>query len=238
MARKPKDDAEPAGAGHNKPPRTKEEQAALLVHHVAKLRSQLADIEIVRAPFKAAQEALTDLVNTAKGDLGKDYSRKRLMALCEDVGSRLRDLAKEEEQRFNDRLALGLPVFGVQQDLFGGNSAAMPQEKRDEFEWQADGFLAGRRVDERKAPEGCPPRMDQFWLKGYDLGQAETVKSFTKVEEMIAARTPAEPEEPAPEFDPAKEARALKNSGFMDTTPPADDEEDDSEHAQELVAAE
>jgi hypothetical protein len=237
MARKPKDDSEPPKAGHNNPPLTKEDRAALLVHHVAKLRGQLGEIEIARAPFKAAQEALTDLVNTAKGDLGKAYSRKRLLALCEDVGSRLRDLAKEEEQRFQDRVALGLPVFGVQQDLFGGNASAMPQEKRDEFEWQSDGFLAGRRGDERKAPEGCPPRMDQFWLTGYDLGQAETVKSFSKVEEMISARTPKEPEPEPTEFDPDKEARALKKSGFLDTTAPDDD--DDSEHAQpELAAAE
>lgn len=236
MARSTNDDGPPPKAGHNKPPLTKDEQAALLVHHVSKLRSQLAAIEVARAPFKSAQESLTDLVNSAKGDLGKAYSRKRLMSLCEDVGSRLRDLAKEEQQRFNDRLALGLPVFGTQQDLFGG-AAAMPQEKRDEFEWESDGYLSGRRGDERKAPEGCPPRMDQLWLAGYERGQDATVKSFATFDNMIAARTPSEPEEPAPEFDPAKEARALRKSGFMDTAP-ADDEDDDSEHARQLVAAE
>ena len=220
MARSKKDDAAPPQAGHNsgKTPLSKEDRAALLQHHIGKLRAQQAEIEKLKGPYDAAKSSFTDLINGAKSDLGKAYTRKRLTALLEDVGARMRDLAREEEQRFQDRVALGLPVFGVQQDLFGGAGETLPQEAKDEIAWEADGYLAGRRVDARAAPEGCPPRMDQCWLKGYDRGQEETAKLFTRASEIAQPAVEAEPEEPEPEFDADAEARKLKRSGFLDTT--------------------
>lgn len=220
MARSIKDDAAPPKAGHNsgKQPLSKEDHAALLQHHVGKLRAQLAEIEKLKGPYDAARSTFTDLINGAKSDLGKSYTRKRLTGLLEDVGARLRDLAKEEEQRCQDRIALGLPVYGIQQDLFGGAGETLPQESKDEIAWEAEGYRAGRRVDERKAPEGCPPRMDQSWLKGYDRGAAETAKLFTRAGELAKPAAEPEPEEPEPEFDADAEARKLKRSGFLDTT--------------------
>lgn len=217
----------PAPAGHNKPPLTREEKSALLVHHIGKLRAQQQLIEKARAPFQAAQSALTDLVNAAKGDLGKTYTRKHLLALCEDVGTRLRDLAREEEQRFQDRVALGLPVFGIQQDLFGGGGDAMPQEAKDELSWEADGYLAGRRADDPKAPEGCPPRMDQAFMRGYNRGVEENGKLLAQAGEISKARNapppPPKAEEPDP-GDPAelkKAAAKLKANGFTNKSAPA-----------------
>lgn len=215
-------------AGHNsgKPQLTREDKAALLNHHIDKLREQATAVALARAPFDAAQQAMTSRFNAAKSDLGKTYTRKYLTSLLEDVGARIRNIAQTEEQRFQDRVALGLPVFGVQQDLFGGKGETMPQEAKDEYAWQADGFLSGRRQDERKAPEGCPPRMDQFWLKGYDLGMAEAAAVFTKGAEVAKALAgpPPKPAKPKEEKEPAdaeaeirKAARKLKDSDFMAT---------------------
>jgi len=222
------DDPKTPKAGHNttKPALSRDDRAALLNHHINKLREQQAAVALARAPFDAAQQALTSRFNAAKSDLGKTYTRKYLASLTEDVGARIRNVAQTEEQRFQDRVALGLPVFGVQQDLFAGGAEAMPQEARDEFEWQADGFLAGRRCDERKAPEGCPPRMDQFWLKGYDLGQSEAAAQFTKGAQVAQALAgpPPKPAKPKEAPEPAdteaairKAARKLKDSDFMAT---------------------
>lgn len=225
------DEGKPQRTGHSKTPLTREEKAALKNFHIRKLLAIAAAIETVRGPFDEAKAAHTAQFNQAKADLGKAYTRKRLTALLEDVGARLRDLAAEEEQRFQDRIALGLPVFGVQQDLFGGAGESLPQESKDEIAWEADGYLSGRRVDARKAPEGCPPRMDQFWLKGYDRGQEETAKLFARAGEI--AKPAAEPEQPAeePEFDADAQARKLKRSGFLEST------EADADDDLEPVAA-
>lgn len=229
MARssKPTDDRATPGAGHNsKNALTREEKAALLNHHINLLRQEETAVALARAPFDAAKQALTSRFNAAKADLGKTYTRKYLKTLLEDVGARIRNIAQTEEQRFQDRVALGLPVFGVQQDLFGGKSDALAIEAKDELTWQADGFLAGRRCDERKAPAGCPPRMDQFWLKGYDLGQAEAAAQFTKGKAVAEARAkPAgtlKAADPEPEVDPETaikdQARALKKAGWTEPT--------------------
>lgn len=226
MARSIKDDAAPPKAGHNsgKQPLSKEDHAALLQHHIGKLRAQQAEIEKLKGPYDAAKSTFTDLINGAKSDLGKAYTRKRLTALLEDFGARARDLAREEEQRFQDRIALGLPVFGVQQDLFGGAGESLPQEAKDELTWEAEGYLAGRRCDERKAPEGCPPRMDQPFLRGWDRGADETAKLFTRASEIAKPAAPAEPEEPEvdEEVEIQRQAKVLKASGFSDKTAPTD----------------
>lgn len=225
MARSIKDDAAPPKAGHNKPPLSKEDKAAILQKAIAEIRKCQAAEEGPRAELKEAQAATTAAFNQLKVDLGKNYTRKYVQTLVEDFSTRLRNVAATEEQRFNDRVALGLPVFGKQQDLFDGAGATMPQEAKDEIAWEADGYLFGRRCDERKAPEGCPPRMDQAWLKGYDRGQDETAKLFARAEEIAKPAAPAEPEEPEvdEEAEIRRQAKALKDSGFTDkTTAPAE----------------
>lgn len=202
---------------------SREEHRALLNHHMGKLRLAKVEVDKAREPLTAAQEALTALMHEARADLGKGYTRKRLSALLEDATSRLRDLLKEEEDRFNDRVDLGLPVYGTQADLFGADGA-MPQEAKDEAFWFAEGALAGRRAGERKPPEGCPPRMDQHFLSGFDAGQAEVGRLYIEAQEIkkrlaepAAGQEPVDLSTAEDDLDPdviADKADDLKRSGF------------------------
>lgn len=167
---------------------TQEERDNLLVHHVGKLRLAMAEVEEAREPLTAAQQALTALFNEAKADLGKGYSRKYLQVLVIDSQARARDLVDEEKRRAHDKAVLGQPVFGVQQDLFGAENDATPQEAKDAIAIEADGYLAGRRAAERKPPKGSPPRFDQDWLRGFDRGQEENGRRFLAAQELIAKR--------------------------------------------------
>jgi len=223
------DDPKPkAGKGHNSnPPKvdlSKEDHAALLNHHIGRLRAQQSKVELARAPFDAERQALTDLINAAKSDLGKGYTRKRLSALLEDFGARVRNLMQEEEQRAQDRIALGLPVYGLQADLFGSTA---PQEQRDEFTFEADGYGAGRRGDEPTPPADVPERFVQLWMKGYHKGQEENGLQLGRVDAIIARQAPTKAEPAAPEDAEAaadKTVRKLRKSGFMDTSAPASTE--------------
>ncbi len=195
-----------------KPTLSREEHRALLTHHMSKLRAASAAVEEARGPFDEAKAELTALVNEAKADLGKTYTRKYLLGLLEDAQSRLRDLLREEEQRFRDRQDLGLPVFGAQQAFdFGGDET--PREVRDELEVEAEGYLVGRRAGPREAPDGCPARFVQAFLKGYDRGQDENGRLFIEANALIAKRgepdaldEPAELNEPEAGTPEAKKA--------------------------------
>lgn len=226
--------AEPmAGKGHNSKALSRDEKAALLTHHVAKLRAASAAVEEARGPFDEAKAELTALVNEAKADLGKTYTRKHLLNLVSDVQSRLRDLMREEEQRYQDRVALGLPVFGQQQELnFGGDET--PQAAKDAIFWEAHGYLQGRRASDRNDPDGCPTQFEPDRLRGYDRGQDENGALFIRAQETIKRRSEpdadAEPEdlnaasqdEPDP-LDPVevdKAARNLKRKGFANRSAP------------------
>lgn len=163
---------------------TPEQHRHLLVHHMTKLRGKRSEIEALRAPLKDAQEEFTALMNEAKADLGKGYTRKYLTTLLEDSTTRLRDLLAEEERRARDREALGLPVFGVQADLFGAATAKMPEEARDEIHWEAEGYMRGRNGMLQQIPEGAPPRFHPTILKGYSRGQQATQEDFLAGQEL------------------------------------------------------
>lgn len=191
---------------------TREEHRALLNHWMGKLRLAKQEVETAREPLTAAQEAYTALMHEARADLGKGYTRKRLGALLEDITSRLRNLLKEEGDRFQDRVDLGLPVYGTQADLFGPANAS-PQEAQDEIHWEADGYLFGRRGAERDPPEGCPHRFGSAFLKGYDRGQDETgrlmveaMEAKKRLAEPAAEQKPVELNQPEPTIDEEKAA--------------------------------
>lgn len=188
---------------------TPEEHRQLLSHHMTKLRAKRAEVEDLRVPLKDAQEEFTALVNEAKADLGKGYTRKYLTVLLEDTTTRLRNLLEEETRRARDREALGLPVFGVQADLFDNAATAkMPAEVRDEIAYEAEGYIRGRNGALESIPEGTPPRFHQAVLRGFERGQLATQ------EDILAA---AELRKRQSEPDAGAEARDL-NGGHPEPT--------------------
>ncbi len=202
--------------------RSTEQHKQLLVHHVTKLRSQIRVVEKAREPLKAAQEDFTALVNAAKADLGKGYTRKYLTRLIEDVQAGVRDQVAEETRRARDREALALPVFGVQADLFDNGKA--PVETRDALAWEAEGYLRGRNGVLQEVPDNCPERFQQAVMRGYEAGQAQTQADLVAAAELIAEReqpstAPAVDLNAAEEVDEGEvideKVRRLKKSDFM-----------------------
>lgn len=201
---------------------TPEQHRQLLTLHMGKLRGKAAQIEDLRVPLKDAQEEFTAMVNEAKADLGKGYTRKYLMTLLEDTTTRLRNLIQEEERRARDREALGLPVFGVQADLFDNAATAqMPVEARDEMMWEAEGYLRGRNGALQEIPEGAPPRFHPTILKGYERGQKATQEEIVAAAELkktlaepAADQTPVELNTPEPSLDEelAAERKAIRRA--------------------------
>lgn len=217
MARKLKDQGggedQPAPKDHNsRKALTREEKAALLNHHIHKLRQYAAAVETARAPFKEAQDELTNAFHRAKADLGKSYPRKYLQSLMEDVGARLRNIAAEETQRFQDRIALGLPVYGRQQDLFEGMTT---DTERDATAAEHDGYLAGRRGDDATVP-GDFSIFHQEWMGGWNRGQAEIAAEMGRAETILAARAAPEPDDEEGDDEPeptlAEEAAAERKA--------------------------
>lgn len=213
----------PASEGASAPTISREEHNSLLVHHMSILRARRAEVEEARAPFKDAQEELTAAFNAAKADLGRGYSRKYLTALLEDVSAGMRNQLEEERRRASDREALGLPT--IQGDLFGEAAAKMPDEARDEMQWEAEGYLRGRNGVLQEIPDGCPPRFHQAVLKGYERGQKATQDDLLAAAAAIEKRGQApEPEAPEPESEEVEQdldaaARKLKGAGFMEVEP-------------------
>ncbi len=197
-----------------------EEHRQLLIHHITKLRGLGRLVEDAREPLKAAQEDFTAQVNAAKADLGKGYTRKYLLRLLEDGQSGVRDQVTDENRRARDRAALGLPVFGVQADLF--DNGASPIETRDELQYEAEGYLRGRNGALQEVPDGTPPRFHQAVMRGYAAGQAATQADLLAAAELIAKREQPSTDEPVnlnTEEDEDEvideKVRKLRRSDFM-----------------------
>jgi hypothetical protein len=215
------------GEGHNsKKVLTQEEKNALLVHWVAKLRADKAAVTAAHAPYKEAQDNFTATVNAAKAELGKRFTRKRLVGLLEDATARLRDILREEEERFQDRVALGLPIYGHQQDLFGAGDET-PQEAKDAIGWEAEGYLLGRRGADPDIKD-MPARFKTDLMKGWHRGQEENGRLM----EIAAAANRGEPKaDPPVDLNPGPDptdekaikaaAKKLKEQGFDKKSAPA-----------------
>lgn len=223
----------PKGAAAGNTREKEERHAHLLNLHVRDIRLALAKVEEARGPLTEAQEALTAAYNAAKAELGKGYTRKYLSQLVEDTKARARDQVAEEARRMRDRVALGLPVHGVQQDLFSFDNPATPDEAKDELAAEAEGYLRGRRGDLKIIQDGDQPRFHQAIQRGFDRGQRETqaeVEAAMLAKKAMASPDPdAEPKnlnppEPGtPEAAAAerKSVRRAKESLGLADAPPA-----------------
>lgn len=201
-----------------------EDRANLKNYHVNRLVDAVIKRDEAQAPFKASQDNVTDLVNQAKGDLGKRMTRARLMGLVAKRLARVRDLVTEENEHAEDHIDLDLPLYGRQQELFDSKA---PIETRDEITWEAEGYQVGRRgLLNAKAPDDCPARMLPAWEKGVRRGQDETQKEFLAAQALLKQRSEPDPKagegvdlnaKDDGDLDPAtidKKARKLRASGF------------------------
>lgn len=211
-------------AGHSKTPLTREERAALKNFHVRKVAALVAAVETARGPLTEAQNALTAQVNQAKGELGKGYTREKLLEYAKKTKTSTRDLDAEEAQRFEDHVDLSIPVYGQQPDMFDGKGASMPEEAKDEVYWTTEGFRTGLRADGNTPPTDCSPRFHQAFMKGHESGLIQAAEKFKKGEALSKAiANPPPPPTPEPEKpavdDPAeikRQADALKKKGFAE----------------------
>lgn len=207
-----------------------QEHGDLLTYHLTVIRQELAKVETAKGPLEEAKaevsdanENLTKAFNTAKGDLGRGYTRKYLEGLVADAKLKVRELVELENQRARDKIILNQPVFGQQPELFNG--AETPTAARDEMMWEMEGYQRGRRGDLDELQDGDPPTFNQAIMRGFRAGQAATMEEYARGAELRkAAETPnVEPpvnlddSEKDEEDDLDDAADRLKASGFMET---------------------
>lgn len=213
---------------------TDDDIAALQHYYANRIRSQQAKADEAKAKYDAERTEVNSLFSLVKGEL--QISRKEFEEVLALQDMTEAEFLNHEGKRHKRLERQGLPV-GTQMALPLGDTVD------DKLTAEADGKRAGLRADDPTPPEHVSPILHPDWMRGWHAGQEINIMRLGRAQEIIDARAaPAEdeiPEEEPPEFDPAKEARALKNSGFMDTSAPHEDEDDDSEHAErELAAAE
>jgi hypothetical protein len=173
-----------------------QDHADLLTYHVTVIRQEMAKVEKAKGPLdevKAevsdAQEVLTKAFNTAKGDLGRGYSRKYLEGLIADGRLRTTELADLEVQRARDKGVLNQPVYGMQPELFPGPET--PAATKDDMAWEAEGYARGLRGDLKELQDGDPPAMHQALMRGFREGQRVTGERFVRAQALRkAAETP------------------------------------------------
>lgn len=203
-----------------------QERADLLAYHMTVLTAgQLAverektNVDEAKAILSEVQSDLTDKFHLAKADtrLDRKVLERALLALKNGA----RSLIHEREEWDFVCEALGI---AYQPDMF--RNPATPEAARDEMEWEADGYLSGRRATEFKPPEGCPPMFDQAWRRGYHRGQGANAEQLARAKSIIEERDRPSVEPAVDLTDPDNEAdlddaaRALKRSGFMETGGP------------------
>lgn len=147
------------------------EHSEMLTYHLTVIRQETAKVE------------------TAKGDLGRGYTRKYLESLLADSKMPIRELVELERQRARDKLILNHPVYGQQPELFNGPET--PTAARDEMLWEMEGYQRGRRGDLNELQDGDPPTFHQAIMRGFRAGQAATLEEYARGAELRkAAETP------------------------------------------------
>lgn len=214
---------QPAPVGDNSAYREEEERVQL-ISFLAKATQTKTAVAAAKAPYDAATKAHNQVFALARA-ANPEFIRKYLEKKMEEMDRAPAENARQKAmERRHDRW-LGI-LTDEQQKMH--LEPGTPQEAKDEVDWEARGYATGLRGMEAKLPEGIPPRMDQFFLKGHGIGYAASTAALeanapkplgSSVREQAAADFAAD----EPEVDIDKAARALKNSDFMDTTPKSDE---------------
>jgi hypothetical protein len=226
MARKlnaPEGEHPAAPKGHNSAvaPLTDDEQADLQAYFSLKIRAQQRKAAEAKAKYDAEREEVNGLFARVKGELKIIRKEFEEVLAAQDM-SEAEFLASEAKRHRRFSLG-GLPV-GAQMALDLG-----PTSTADEMQLaHTDGKRAGLRGADPVPPSHVSGIMVPEWMRGWHEGQAEIAMRMGRAEAILEARAapPSGPEEAEPEeeFDPAKAARKLKKSGFMEPAPAAQPE--------------
>lgn len=142
----------------------------LILKYVAQIDAQQGEVDKWEAGKKAALKGMTTIRQRAKGD---GIKLKNL-----DAAMKKRTLARFEqreditEQDRYDRL-LGNETFETA-DLFGN----LPDGTKDDVDFDAAGYAAGKALHPAEPPKTVPPTMVQHWLKGHERGTNEMLKAL------------------------------------------------------------
>ncbi|MDR7232802.1 ribosome modulation factor [Caulobacter sp. BE264] len=209
---------------------TDDEIADLQHYYSIKIRGAQAIHAEKKAVADAARTDVNNLFALVKGDL--QISRKDFEEILALQDMNEAEFIEHEKKRTKRMVAQGLPV-GTQLDMF---------PKADTVDdlglAQASGKRAGLRGADPEVPERFAGVTHQAWMEGWHEGQAENIAKLGRAQTILDARKAqaeepeAEGDEEEDEFDADAEARALRKSGFMDTTGA-----DEEQAAPEMEAA-
>lgn len=171
----PPKDAKP---GDNAAAMLRAEEAQFL-SFLARIRPKLAEKAIIKTQLDEKAAEITEIFRLAKA---AGFERKELQGILDDLGAKKANHPEKEARRVRFRRWVGLPV-GESDEL----KASTPDEVKDAMWWEAEGYRAGIRADEPKPPEGCSPRMDQAWMKGYHNGQTRNAWALSEANPTLSA---------------------------------------------------
>jgi hypothetical protein len=183
---------EPVAKGDNRQAFLDAEEAQYL-SFLGKFQAIDKEIEASVAVTKGLRDTRAEVMSYAEAAKFKKKDFKEVLDDMKVKGSR-RSVREDEARRSRFRRYAGLPVGDEQEQM-----ELLPDEKRDEIDWEGEGYTAGVRGDEPKPPKDCPPRMHSHWLKGRDNGQARNAWALSASKGVIPG--PKEPPAPAPEPD-------------------------------------
>lgn len=216
----PKNTPTPRGIGDNSGD-LEEAERVQLISFIGRIETAEIEVDKAKAPYDAAKKTLNSIKKLAHaaGFTSEEIKRRRAemdMTPSEKVAF----VARETRHR---RWLRVIDDDQTKMHLEPGQ----PIEARDEMDWQARGYSQGLRGIPAKLPEGIPPRMDQFFLKGHEVGHKAYMEALAaNVPKKLEVRDQAAKDfaEDNPEIDVAKAARKLKNDpAFMDRTAPPEE---------------
>lgn len=211
----------PAGIGDNSGD-LEEAERVQLISFIGRIEGAEIEVDKQKAPYEAAKKTLNSIKKLAQAaGFSSEEIKRRRAEMDMTPSEKVAFVARETRQR------RWLRVIDEDQTKLHLEPGA-PAEARDEVDWQARGFSVGLRGLPATLPEGIPPRMDQFFLKGHELGWKEYMAAIeANLPKKLEVREKAAKDfaDDNPEVDIAKAAKALKkDAAFMDRTPPREDE--------------
>lgn len=197
-----------------------EAERVQLISFVSRLSGAEDEVQRAKGPYDAAKKAKNQIFALARA-AEPTWTRKYLERRIEEMNSTTRENAEMAAQEARHRRWLGI-LTEEQAKLALG--AETPQEVKDEAHWHSEGYKAGLRGQEAKAPPECGERFLQHYLKGHERGRSDSIDALAKnvpkpagtTAEQIAAQAKADFQEDNPELDVDAAARKLKNDpAFM-----------------------